>query len=432
MNKSNIFLSIILALFFQLNALAYEMKIGKIEFSGNEKTSESVLNSVIKLKQGDDFTEEQIEKAVQYLKNTTVFSNVTSEKSIDPLNKNIVNIKFIVDEKWTIIAAPNAGSSGGVTSYGLTVIDTNFLGRLYSFGINFSMINSKPNGYIFFGNEHTLDLPLITQISAAYSDQKVQLYARDNEIGYFSAKTISANPSFLWKFHDHLKLGSGLLIQQTEKINDQLTDGEFTVNKQNNIQTPNSFTTTAFQILGQFGTMNHEGLTQQGITLGTTINTTAGIYAGSNNADDYTSVSNMLLAFYKLPFDKKSNLAFRLAQSATSSNNPIQQIYLGSEQIRGFKATQFNGKFGMFSNLEYRLTAYHGEYVAFQFVPFVDSGIIGESMKNAFDNQIISSYGVGIRVPFTKINGLTIRLDYGQTISPFSTDGAGLSLTQFF
>ena len=156
------------------------------------------------------------------------------------------------------------------------------------------------------------------------------------------------------------------------------------------------------------------------------------MYANSNNEEDYTSTENTLLAFYRPPFDKDSNLAFRLSQKSTSSNNPIRQVLIGSEQVRGFMASQFLGKFAVSSNVEYRYTAYSGENIGIQIVPFFDSGVIGGSEEDSFKRQMLSSYGIGLRIPLTKINILNFRIDYARTISPFITEDFAFNLTHFF
>jgi outer membrane protein assembly factor BamA len=409
-------------------------KIGKIEFSKDIDTPYDILKTVTELQTGEEFTNSKLEKAIQNLKNTTVFNPVIAEIKENPNVPGTVDILFKMEKKWTIIPYIIFGSGGGTTYYAIGVFDTNFLNRLYTTNLSFRMENNEPNFSASFVNKYTLDLPLITGISAQLENRKEIYYTSDNQInGYLSYQQSSINPYALWKFYDYFLLGGGFDFQDSYHINGDLSSSESNTNQQNNIAAPDSFSTIALQVRFTLGKIDYDDLAENGIILNSISNTTAGMYQGNNQSDDYNDTSNTILGFYTVPSLKNSYLALRLANMITTSDNPIRQYYIGGlDKIRGFNYSQFNGKVAFYSNFEFRYTTWEGKYIALQLVPFLDLTNVGNTLNQVFSQQAASSYGFGIRIPLKKINKIAIRLDFAETITPFKMNGVSFGLTQFF
>ena len=435
MLKKNIFLLIITIICLKYKIIyAQNKKIGKIKFSGNDKTSESVLNSVINIKEGDEFSNFKIEMAIQNLKNTTVFSSIHSEVTADPKNQNSINILFKVEEKWTMIPYLIFGSGGGSNYYAIGIFDSNFLGRLYTTNLNFKIENDEPNISFNFIKNYTIDLNLITGMSAQFNSKKEIFYNSDNQInGYLSYQETRINPYALWKFCDYFLLGGGISFEESSNINNDLSADEIGLNKKNNIKNQNSFATVSLQTRMTLGKINYENLSQNGAILTSIANSTAGMYQSNSQGDDFTSFNNTILAFYNIYSLKNSYFAFRLGSLITTSENPIRQYYVGGlDKLRGFNYSQFNGKSAFFNNYEFRYTAWTGNYIALQLVPFFDLGNVGNALNQVFGQQSATSYGFGIRIPFIKINKIAFRLDYATTLTPYKMTGISFGLTQFF
>ena len=420
--------------FLHLKLLAQTQKIGKIEFADDIDTPKDILETVADLHSGEEFTNSKLEKAIQNLKNTTVFNPVTAELKENPNEPGTVDIFFKMEKKWTIIPYILFGSGGGTTYYALGIFDTNFLNRLYTTNISFKMENNEPNFSASFVNKYTLGLPLITGISAQLENRKEIYYTSNNIInGYVSFQQTNINPYASWKFCDYFILGGGIEFQDSYNINDDLSSSEVSINQQNNIANPNSYSTIALQGRVTLGKIDYDDLTENGIILNSITNTTAGMYQGNNQGDDFTDTSNTILGFYSIKSLKNSYLAFRLGNTMTTSDNPIRQYYIGGlDKIRGFNYSQFNGKVAFYSNYEFRYTAWEGKHIALQLVPFFDLANVANTLNQVFSQESASSYGFGIRIPLKKINKIAVRLDFANTITPFKMNGVSFGLMQFF
>lgn len=428
--KIILFIIFIINFNFNLKIFGQEQIIGKIEFHDNVDIPEDILTSVIDIKSGDEFTQSKLEKAIQNLKNTTIFNPVTAETTKDPKQPNIINITFQMKKKWTIIPYIIAGSGGGTSYYAFGVFDTNFLDRLYIVNFNYRIENNDPNYSIGFTNKYTFGLPLITGINAYINNKKDTYYTSSNQInGFVSYQASAINPYAVWQFHDYFLLGGGILFQNFHSINQNLTESEVSTNQQNNIENPKQYSSTAIQARLTLGKINYDDLTENGIILNSVSNTTI----ESLSDENYSEISNTILGFYAIKNLKNSYLGLRIGNNITNSNNATRQNFIGGlDKIRGFNYSQFNGKIAFYSNYEFRYTMWEGNYIALQLVPFIDIANVADTLNQVFSQQSASSYGFGIRAPLTKINKIAFRLDFAKTFSPFKMNGVSFGLMQFF
>ncbi|WGL58500.1 POTRA domain-containing protein [Pigmentibacter sp. JX0631] len=424
-------ISLILLYLSSFSAFAMEKTFNKIEFLGNNRTEESVLNLIVEINSGDKFQTEKLEKAVQQLKNTHLFSKVEVSITGDKDDSNKIDVKFNLEEKWAIIPVPIAYSAGGVSRYGVALMDYNFLGRFYQLTNYFYLQNSKPNFGSTFVNNFTFNLPLISVLSFNYVDNKNTIYNKNKEVGYYSVNLIQLEGDMIWKFNDYINLGAGLKYENAGNVNNELSNDEKIKNTQNGIEKPKSFDNLAFVGKGGLGKIDHDSYLAQGAQLSSTVTSTAGMYQGNDN-EDYTKFENTFLAYYKMKLYNHTNFALRIQHGQSNSKNLIRKMYLGADQIRGFQSMQYSGNEAIYSNVEVRQTVYEGNYVSLQVVPFFDVGYIGSDFGNAINNQSLMSYGVGLRLPLMQLAGLIVRMDYGFAVTPENQSGFSFGLSQFF
>lgn len=407
-------------------------KISKIQFTGNNKTAEDVLHSVISLHVGEEDNPKNIANAVQELKNTTVFRDVTATTKPNDKGSGSV-VTFNVVEKWTIIPYFQAGSGGGSSYLILGALDTNFLGRLYKATAQAGMINNKPAIGVGFENDYTGGTPLITSITAIYMQNYYKYYALNSAdiAQYASFTSVQVNPLALWRFNDDLQVGGGFLYSATQDINSDLTQGDKNTNTAHHAPDPNSFSTVAAQGVVKLGVINYDDLSQDGVLLQSTTTSTGDLY--KNSQKDYSQFDNVVTAFFRLPRHSNSYFAARVASGHQTSDNLLRQYRVGGlSSVRGFIDGQFVGKDQLYANAEYRATVWQGNYVAVQPAVFFDYGTTGQTFGQMFDHLPATSVGAGLRVPLIRVNGIVLRLDYAVATSPFKASGASMGIAQFF
>jgi outer membrane protein assembly factor BamA len=435
MFKKKFFIPIfVIEIFIFSECFSETRKIKEIEFKGNDNTSIETLKSITQLKSGEEYNKSKIDNAIQNIKNTTVFTNVTAEIIEVKENKNEIKIVFNMEKKWTIIPYLIAGSGGGTSYYSVGVFDTNLFNELYIANFNIKVENNKPNLSLSLLDNYAFDNNVIMGIIANVINKKdIYFDSNNKEIGYISFKGSSINPYFLWKFTDYFDYGGGILYQESSEINDILSTDEVNINQQNNIKTPYSYTTVSLQSRLNLGIINFNELTQSGVQFTSLINSTAGLNLTNSNKEDYNETTAIILGFYPISFLKSTYIATRLGFYGTDSNNPIKLTFLGGlDKVRGFNYSQFNGKTAYYLNFEFRYTAWEGNIFAFQVVPFFDMANTGNDVNQIISKQSASSYGMGIRIPFKNINKIAVRIDYAQTITPFKLNGLSFGLTQLF
>ncbi len=405
-----------------------------IEFKGNENTSIDKLKSITQLNSGEEYNKSKIDIAIQNIKNTTVFTNVTAEIKESTENKNEINIIFNMEKKWTIIPYIIAGSGGGTSYYSVGVFDTNLFNEFYSSNLNIRVENNKPNISLSLVDNYAFENKVIMgTIANVINKKEIYFDTNNKEIGYISYKGSSVNPYFLWKFNEYFAYGLGVLYQEFSEINDILSNDEVNTNQQNSIKMPYSYSTVSLQSRLNLGIINFNDLTQSGVQFTSLINTTAGLNLTNSNKEDYNDTTITILGFYPISFLKSTYIASRLGFYGTDSKNPIKLSFLGGlDKLRGFHYSQFNGKTAYYLNFEFRYTAWEGNIFAFQVVPFFDMANTGDDVNHIISQQSASSYGMGIRIPFKNINKIAVRIDFAQSITPFKINGYSFGLTQLF
>lgn len=410
--------------------------ISEINFEGNSRTSDDVIENNLDLNENEPFSSEKLRSSLQNLKNLQVFSKIDVTLYLDKNNKLIV--QFDIDEKWTLLPYFLAGSGGGTSYLVLGLYETNFLGRLYTFNFTYGCKNDNCSTFVYFRNPSILGSPfnIVSYITKEHNIFHVYDHDR-NILGSFSNQRDMVNLFTDIKISPAFFIGLGVLYLNNEISESGITASDVANNKNRNYNVPPSTSSLAFETRLTLGKINYDGLKADGLSYVTVLDTTAQGYP--NEDDNYNSVNSTLL-FYRSNFDlgiiplpKYTVFAMRSNISITSSDVTSQQNFIGGlDKLRGFYDGEFSGKFSWYSNFELRIPSLVTEYIAFQHAFFSDVGYAADTFPDIFNKYTGVSVGTGIRILPLKINRVALRFDYAYTLNPFNTFGFNFGLLQFF
>lgn len=137
MNRKIIFLLIIIIVNIALSA---NTTIGIIEISGLKRTKVSVVNSLLKVKEGDNLDSFNEDEFKQDIFKTGIFSDV---EIVYKENNDSVDLFIDISEKWTLIPIPFVSMNDEKTEGGIGIYESNFLGlqKTFGFGLIYSSLN---------------------------------------------------------------------------------------------------------------------------------------------------------------------------------------------------------------------------------------------------------------------------------------------------
>lgn len=211
-----------------------DLPVNEIVIHGIKKTSPSVILSRITIKNGDPLSAFNPYEAVNNLKKTNLFSDITISYN---RNGDSVDIIISLKEKWTLIPIPMYSSNKHGTSYGLYLIETNFLGygkTIFTGGIysreskkliigyiDQSILNSNFRGAIFLSHKDEIyqkgdsDYNIFSKYKASKTLLRVDAgYSFSDAIKIFAA-------SGFWKTNLDYSYNEGLNVP--EEMSNYLT-----------------------------------------------------------------------------------------------------------------------------------------------------------------------------------------------------------------
>ncbi len=416
------------------------LNISSINFEGNNRTSDDVIEDNMELKEGLSFSQQKLKNSLQNLKNLQVFSSIDIQIVLSPEGNKNINLTVNLDEKWTLLPYFLLGSGGGTSYLVLGLYETNFIGRLYTFNFTYGCKNDNCSTYLYFSNPSILGsaFNLVNYIKREHNVYRIYDHYR-NIVGAFANKRNTLNTFTDIKITPSLLLGFGFLYLDNNITSDGISASGNNLNTQNNYIFPASTSSMALEGRLTLGKIDYDGMKADGVNFISILDTTGQSYAAST--DNYTALnstllyynSNINLGLFTIPLPKLSYLAIRENISITSSDVASQQYFIGGlDKVRGFYDGEFSGKYSWFSNVELRIPSYVSENIAIQHSIFTDAGYAADSIPSIFTHYSGVSIGTGIRILPLKINRVAIRFDYAYTLNPFHTFGFNFGLLQFF
>lgn len=416
------------------------LNISSINFVGNIRTNDDVIEEHLDFKEGQKFSQLTLKSSLQNLKNLQVFSTIDIQIVFNKENNKNIDLIVNLEEKWTLLPYFLLGSGGGVSYLVLGLYETNFIGRLYTFNFTYGCKNDNCSTYFYFRNPSVLGsaFDLVNYITREhnifhiYNENRSIIGTFANKKDMLTAFTdIKITPSFF--------LGIGFIFIDNDITDSGISSADVQTNRSYHYVPPVSSSSVALEGRLTLGKIDYDGIKADGTNLISILDTTGQSYPTST--DNYTALNNTLLYYspninlglVTIPLPRLSYLAIRENISVTSSDVIPQQYFVGGlDKIRGFYDGEFSGKFSWYSNVELRIPSYVSENIAIQHAVFSDAGYAANFFSDIFTHNTSVSIGTGIRILPLKINRVAIRFDYAYTLNPFHTFGFNFGLLQFF
>ena len=396
-------------------------EVSAIHISGNKRTQESVILDQSGLKKGL-VSKEQIEKGIQEIYKTQLFSHVTYTLE----ENNILKIK--VRERWTTIPIFKVTSGGGVRQLTLGVYDPNMFGRHIEMGGQYNRLENTQSGVLW------LKKPLWNSkgrlnLQVWHTNRLLTKYEQDEELPVIKTGFLRTRKQYFVEIDRKLKekiRGRVFYMFNDDRFSDRFVSDEVKEKLEEEGLPPAS----RYHFAGIGITLSNLELYPtgpEGNILGLTYR-----YALSRkkNLSDFWKFDLDYRVYCKTQWG--ATLAQRFSTGFSNTETLSYWYYLGGfDKIRGFVDNRFSGKHFWLSNSEYREMLWEKSWAVIQGVFFVD---VASGQKRFKELTTISgaSTGLGIRVIVPKIYRFVARLDYAQAIKSKDDVKISFGVQQFF
>lgn len=181
--------------------------INKINILGLKRTRESVVWNILDIKPKQllsDFNEDEFKQEI--LKTRVLKKPVISYS----LNNDEVIIDITVKDKWTLIPAPIVNISGDNQTYGLLLMENNFLGLKKSLYVN-SKYSTRDGltGSLTYKENNIIPGRLSGALGGGFTniEEKKLLGSSGEEIGLFSQMSIRGKGELYYRLNRNLTTG---------------------------------------------------------------------------------------------------------------------------------------------------------------------------------------------------------------------------------
>ena len=401
-------------------------RIDEIEVTGNETTDTEVILAELPFEKGENVSKDKIKEGLENIRNTGLFNNVTYE--IDK-GENRQRLKFLLEERWTLIPIAKAASGGGISQITLGLFDPNVFGKYIEAGFQYERLGDANSGVAWFkkprlfGGRFGLDTKFwkTNRLCIKFDNdaqgavhEKGFLQKRDKLYTAVSYEINGKTRSRL--FYEFNK------DQFTEVF---LTDDIKALAAQTGLPSPSEFhfLGTNFE-RGRLNENNHlidGGLFRASASYG--VSATAGLSNFWQGELNYR---------FSRPLKRGATFAQRLMAGFTTTEILQYSNFLGGlDRIRGFSNNRFSGRMYWLSNTEYRHPLLRHDWMVLQGVGFFDVSRTGETLGEL--GQVGgASLGGGIRVVLPKVYRFVVRLDYAVPVVKTDEINVSFGVQQFF
>jgi len=389
--------------------------IKQIKISGNYKTKNYVILQELSFKPGDNINSSTIENVLndnkQRLNNLNIFGYVDIEfKTVDSTHEpEEINILIDVKEKWTLFPFPSL-QYDNLTGYtiGISVSDSNFLGRAQSIGLSlqYNTYNKLISSFFqeprLFGSKDSLYFYILynNYIDTQITDNKVVYKAGVDMFYNYMQVLWAVLPEYNLSVYADSNLDFKKNSAEINLINKDITDSFSWI--------------TGSGII--WGAINRYGAVRQGnmVELWGGISPVYFISPG-------IGLSILNKGFYEL--FNKSVFGYRLEGFYYS----YLEKQLNNNEIRGIIPGEIRGNYGFYGNIEFRpyiFTLPWPTPVDFYFPVFFDFANAFISGTDFDIKQTVYSGGMGIRLYPTYI-AMVMRIDFAFNINKLILTGPG-------
>jgi len=428
LSKILIFSVFALSIFFQSSELVASqgVTLSQISFVGNERTESHILHRELGFGVNQSVSIEMLELAVQNIRATQIFSNV-SYQLFDKQGGHELVISVV--EKWTTIPIIKLSSGGGVSQLTLGVYDPNLFGNYLEGGFQYERLGDTNSAVAWFKDPRLFDTR--DGLSVQYwKTAKLRTKYKQNvdkaieKTGFLHSR----DKFFLGYTHEFSSLVSAEFSYEynRDEFSDELVS--------DNIKALNitaglpADTTVSFLGAGlNFGEVLAGKQGKDGTKLDLSFR--YGLVS-TKDIDNFWEFNLDLQTFESI--SEKSSWAHRFMAGYTGTSLLQYWHYLGGlDRIRGFANDRFAGRYYWLSNLEYRQILIQKEDYVVQGTGFLDAATTAESF-DALDRVVGASVGFGARLILPKIYRFVVRLDVAAPIKTEDDHYISVGLQQFF
>lgn len=391
--------------------------VDSITISGLERTSTNAVHRYLELETGNQYSEVEIEAAIQRLKNSQLFSQVDYELKDHRLSISLV-------EKWTLIPIVKLGGASGTTYYVLGVYDPNVMGQSLELGGQYENLGGSGSGVVWFRKPYFSNPRLrlggdfwSVMRNRSFYDEKRQ------EIGAWTLDRERQHLFVDWEPIENFRPLLAIDFQKDELSEKKLNDSMIELNRQKVFRTSYEGDFKIFRLGALFGKVNF----QEELANGKSFEFNQE-FLHNNKSSSTTGRAKIEILLMKILPNQK-NFAYRFQAGATNSDFPSQKFFLGGiDLFRGYLDSQVSTSSYLMQNLEYRFHVWTGDHSRVQQVVFSDSSLfmVSENQESAI------SLGLGWRWIFPKIYRLNLRLDFATTRGYAPGEALAFGLQQFF
>ncbi|HCL57857.1 MAG TPA: hypothetical protein DHW82_12740 [Spirochaetia bacterium] len=344
-------------------AFSNSLVIKNIIVSGNEKTKETVIQTIIRTRPGDPFTEETIYRIKRYLENQRKFSEVAVSYKIE--NEKEVSLFIYVKDKWSIIGAPYYSYRDSGSSYGFIFLESNLFGYQNIFLLSMIYEYKHLNGTLLYSHPRVLGSLFSYVLKGIRNYQPVKDYEKDTVVSSFFKDEIGGSATAKYQFYGEHYLMLAFHHYQYQNDFDSYREKGFS---------------EYFQVYLELDWTHYQNFFGQGTYLGLYYD--HDLFSEKNprhlfgfkleqffNPYQLHNVYFNFNAFHTLKI--KNSFEQRIGQDGTDYAAPL----------RGYEKGQLKAKTAMTSTIEYRLPLFELFSTDFLAVPFFDASFSSPDSK---------------------------------------------------
>lgn len=394
----------------------------QVILSGNKKTKSKIILNELNIVVGKNYSNKEIESAVQRVRNLNIFSKVDYN-----LNGSIIEI--LVEERWTTIPILKFSNGGGVSQFTLGVFDPNISGQYLEAGGQFQKLEETDSGVLWFKNPRLFGERKGIDLQFWKINRLRTKYEQGENDPIIKTGFLQTREKVYLAYQYEIKKFWGIDLYY-EYNRDEFSTKLVPANSEGLISPDGLPPGTTVHFIGaknRLGQIDFYGYLQKGLEL----QLNSKMAFSQTSGIDHFFQFDLDFKYYKIIY-KDHTFAQRALIGATSTEVLQYWFYLGGlDRIRGFADNRFAGKYYWLSNSEYRIPIWKKQKFIIQVNGFLDLVGAHEELKSSY--QLTgASVGTGLRLILPKIYRFVMRIDYAKPIKKEDDNAISLGVQQFF
>ncbi|MBI5013881.1 MAG: BamA/TamA family outer membrane protein [Deltaproteobacteria bacterium] len=184
-------------------------RVASIEVSGAERTTRDTVLTLARIREGDPWREGQEAEVLQNLRNARLFY----DESVEAVQQgDAVALRIRVTDKWSLIPVPLVLVRSGERVYGLTVLESNVLGRGKKLIAVAKSHDGEPAGSLIYIDPYLLGTQLRLFAYATRDDTREDVWDEDEKIGSYRLRQTGGVAALGYRLTPRTSLSAGLRL----------------------------------------------------------------------------------------------------------------------------------------------------------------------------------------------------------------------------